>query len=175
MGWLFKWGIHNRKELIADLRRPERFGAGNELLRSVAVGNNHWYLAKTLATGAIWIGLDLMKGGGRTGEGWGYKDLSEDSGPYVYNCPLHFLDKASPPTGYAVEWRKKVREHHEVQSARPVPTQGALIQYGGVDYRLVRPAAPRRGWHVTRMSDGKPFRMPAVMLNQVTLKSVAAA
>jgi hypothetical protein len=171
MGWLFSWSIFNRKEMIESLRRPERFGSGIELLHSTAVGNNHWYLAKTLETGKIWIGLDLMAGGGRKGEGWGYKDLTEHSGPYVYNCPLHFLDKASPATGYAVEWREKVRQYHAQRAARPVPKEGAVVEYGGHDYRLLRAASPRKGWHVIRTSDGVPFRMSASQLSKASFGS----
>lgn len=175
MGWSYYWNIKTRRDLLDELRRPGRFAEGTELLHSTAVGNNHWYLAKTLETERVWIGLDMMAGGGRTGEGWGYKGMSEDAGPYVYNCPLHLLAKASPATGYAVGWREKVREYHATRAARPVLTQGALIEYGGVDYRLVRPASPRRGWHVTRASDGQPFRMKAVQLSQATHKSAASA
>ena len=175
MGWLFSYSIRTRKDLIESLRRPERFGQGIELLHSTAVGNNHWFLAKTLETGKIWIGLDMMAGGGRTGEGWGHKGMSETAGPYVYNCPLHFLEKASPAEGYAVGWREKVREYHAQRAARPVPKEGAVVEYGGHDYRLIRPVAPRRGWHVIRTLDGLLFRMGASQLSKASFKEVIPA
>lgn len=174
MGWLFSYSIRTRKDLIESLRRPERFGQNIQLLHSAAMGKNHWYLAKTISTGEIWIGLDMMQGGGHTGDGWGYKDMSEHAGPYVYNCPLHFLDKASPATGYAVAWREKVRKYHADRAARPVPTQGAIVEFNGIEYKLVRPVGLRRGWHVVRTSDDVPFRMSVLLLKQASFKGVPA-
>lgn len=175
MGWLFSWDICTRKDMVENLRRPARFGSGVELLHSSPVGNNHWYLAKTLESGCVWIGLDLMAGGGRKGEGWGYKSLSEDAGPYVYNCPLHFLKKASPASEFAVEWRVKVRQYHAQRAARPVPEVGAVVEYAGHNFRLLRAASPRKGWHVIRISDGQLFRMSASQLSKASFKSSIAA
>jgi hypothetical protein len=110
MGWLFCSSVKTKAEMIARLTRAERFDAGFELLKSTAVRNNHWYLIRRKEDGLISIGLDKMESGGR--EGWGYKDMSEFSGPCEKDCPLSFLDAASEPTGYAVAWREKVRKHH---------------------------------------------------------------
>lgn len=166
MGWLFSQRWSNRAEMLAHLRRPERFGESCELLRTTAVGNNHWYLARVKATGVVWIGLDLMKGGTRSQPGWGYKDLDESVGPVEVNCPLSFLDAASEPTGYAVDWRQHVRDFHAKKKARPVPVAGAVVRYGGADYLLEHPWAPRKGWAVTRVSDGARMRMKAAQLAQ---------
>jgi hypothetical protein len=165
MGWLFLYEKRSRKEMLEHLRRPERYGQDNELLRSVAVGNNHWYLCKHKSTDKVWIGLDLMKGS-RADRCWGYKDIDESMGPCEVNCPLSFLDKASEPEGYAIEWRQKVREYHAKKAARVAPVAGLVVQYGEHQYRLVEPYAPRKGWLVTRVSDGARFRMPARHLAQ---------
>lgn len=165
MGWLFSYSIRSRKDMIEHLRRPSRYGDNLELLHSTAVGNNHWYLVRVIATGHVWIGLDLMAGGGRSGEGWGYKDMDESFGPCQVNCPLHFLEKASPPTGYAIKWREQVRQYHADRAARPKPVSGAIVEYGGHCYRLLSAAGPRRGWHVARTSDGMHFRMRAQQIS----------
>lgn len=47
--------------------------------------------------------------------GWGYKPVEESMGPYQLSCPLGYLDLAQPMpvfSGYAPEWRDRVREHH---------------------------------------------------------------
>lgn len=169
MGWLFAMfpSKNGRRELIDRLRSPARFGENTTLLQSCIKGSRHWYLAKTGHT--VWIGLDLMAGGGKN-QGWGYKDMDETVGPGYYDCPITYLDKASAPTGYAIEWRQKVREHHAAMSARPSYETGLVVTYAGVDYRLLRQAGKRRGWEVARLVDGMQFRMSAKQLANSIIK-----
>lgn len=175
MGWLFSYSITNRKDMLSHLRRPERFVPDNELLRSSAVGNNHWYLCRHLPTGRVWIGLDLMKGGTRRDPGWGHKDMDESVGPCEVNCPISYLDEASEPEGYAVEWRQRVREFHARKKARPRPAPGTVVEYGPHRYRLREPAGPRKGWYVDRVEDGARFRMRAQQLAHSTFVQEGAA
>lgn len=172
MGWLFTYDIRTRKELLDYLRRPERYGEHLELLRSTSVGNNHWYLCRDKRDGKVWIGLDMMQGGGRTGHGWGWKDLSEDMGPVEVNCPLSYLDAASEPEGYAIEWRERVRAYHAARKARPTPAPGSVVEYGKHRYRLREPAGRRRGWYVDRVGDGMQFRMRANQLSRAKFVDV---
>lgn len=164
MGWLFIPSITTRKALLEHLRRPERYDPNQELLRSSPQGNNHWYLCRDKRDGRVWIGLDLMKGGGQN-YGWGYKDIDETMGPVEVNCPLSFLDEASHVTeGYAVEWRERVRAYHAKRKERPRPAPGNVVKYGDHEYRLLKPAGPRRGWDVERVEDHARFRMRAKQL-----------
>lgn len=164
MGWMFRCSTSfGRKQLIEYLRRPERFGE-SKLLQSCAIGNNHWYLAQT--GDKVWIGLDLMHGGGRE-MGWGYKDLDESCGPCEVNCPISYLSKASEPVGYAAEWREKVRKYHAAKKA--APQSGDVVQSGQYKYRLIEPYAPRRGWRVFCIDDGYTYRMPAKQLSRSQL------
>lgn len=160
MGWTFSSRWSNRKELLVYLRSGLRIGEGYELLKSSAVGNNHWYLCRRKSDGRVFIGLDLMKGG--RSEGWGYKDLDETCGPNEVNCPMAYLDQAGPAEGYAVDWRERVREYHRKHSvAKAVKLEpGKVVTYGGVDYRLDR-SVGRRGWYVSRVPDEQQFRMNA--------------
>jgi len=157
MGWLFSYNIRSKREMVAHLRRPERFGQHHELLRTTIVGNNHWYLCRNLLTGLVFIGLDKVAGGIK--EGWGYKDMDESVGPCEVDCPLSYLSQASQATGYAIEWRAKVRDFHAQKLARPDHQKGQVVVYGQTRYTLVRSAGPRRGWNVQRTSDGLHFRM----------------
>lgn len=58
-----------------------------------------------------YIGCDLFQYD-KSCSGWGYKDMCESSGPYVFNCPLSYLELVPCPGGYATEWREGVREYH---------------------------------------------------------------
>jgi len=44
---------------------------------------------------------------------FGYKDMSEDMGPGIANCPKRILDLLSepPPNEWAQEWRERCREN----------------------------------------------------------------
>lgn len=169
MGWLFSPRWATRAEMLAHLRRPERFSPSCKLLRSQAVGNNHWFLASNFATGKVFIGLDLMAGSGRSREGWGYKDLDESVGPCEVNCPISYLAQASDPVGYAVEWREKVRAYHAARRSRIAPTEGLIATYDGVTYKLISHTGSRRDWNVLRISDGMPFRMNARQVAQAVV------
>lgn len=176
MGWLFSPRWTNRAELLAHLRRPERYAPNYELLRSQAVGNNHWYLVHNKAHDKIFIGLDLMAGSGRQcqSHGWGYKDMDESAGPYQLNCPLGYLDQASEPTGYAIEWREKVREYHAKRTARLSPATGLFATYNKVTYRLSSCAGRNKGWYADRVSDSALFRLKAKQIaNSVISKELS--
>lgn len=148
--------------MLTYLRRSTRLVDYWEVLKSTAVGNNHWYLYRNKETGRVSIGLDLMAGGGK--DGWGYKDLSEDYGPGQVNCPLSYLDQASEAVGYAIEWRQKVRAFHARRAERPALAAGLRVIYGEAEFKLLKSAGPRCGWNVERISDGRQFRMKAVQL-----------
>ncbi len=167
MGWSFACDTsHGKKQLVESLRRPSRFGDNSKLLQACTVGNHHWYLARTThpdGTATTWIGIDLLQGGGRN-SGWGYKSMDESCGPCQYDCPISYLAKASEPTGYAIEWRNKVREHHAAKKARPEYAAGQVWQFGPHQYKLHTPSHRRRGWVVRRVSDGHVFRMPFAYL-----------
>lgn len=157
MGWLFR-SSDGRKELLARLTDPTRFSAGYRLIRSMPVGNNHWFLVET-PDGRKTVGLDLMQGGGKH-VGWGYKSLTEEMGPVELNCPLWLIDNATAPESYAYEWRREVRAFHEKRKARKISiAPGCRIQYGGTVY-VLEASLGRRGWNVKDMT-GRRYRMKA--------------
>ena len=166
MGWSFAYSpSYNKAALVADLRSPQRFGPGWELLRSSVVGNHHWYLAKR-PDGKITIGLDLMAGGGRN-EGWGSKAMGEECGPYYYDCPIGYLSQASDTDNATViEWRLKVHAHHAKKTGRKA-FAGQVVSYGGDTYTLIAPAGPRKGWTVDS-STGCRYRMNFKQLARAT-------
>ncbi len=63
----------------------------------------------------------------RDGLTLGYKDMSEDMGPYNYDCPASILDLLSPTdNAYALEWRQKCRANLALTS-RQKPSDGDTI------------------------------------------------
>lgn len=161
MGWLYSCDVNFRKQdQIAKFREPGYWAENVKLLADRVVGNHYW-AAIELASGRKFIFLALLAGGGKD-MGWGYKDMTEDSGPCYYDCPLSLLAITDEPTeGYAVEWRRKVRAHHAKKRERAKPAAGAIVSYGGHEYRLRKPAGPRRGWYVDRIDNGCGYRMTA--------------
>lgn len=169
MGWSFSYVDVGRKAHIESLTSKRHFSEDYEPLEHRVVGNSVWQLVLHKPTGHKFITLDLIAK--QRGGGWGYKGLSEDEGPYEVNCPLSLLNKASPVTeGYAVEWREKVRAYHaRRKTAKPVP--GMVVKYGGHEFRLVEPWAPRKGWRVIDADSGNTYRMTARQLAEALRNS----
>ena len=164
MGWDFYADSRiDKQALIKKFREPGSLAPGYEMLDSAVVGNNFWYLMRA-PSGEVSIGLNLMQSGGK-GCGWGTKELDESMGPYEVNCPLHFLDKVSPPKFGAAEWREAVRKYHaeraQRKTSRPAYAEGQLwTTRTGLTYQLLEKLEARRGWRVVKISTGMVYRAP---------------
>lgn len=149
--------------------------AYSTVLAHRAIGNRLWFLAQTRAgerSGRKWIGLTLIDcRGGQVA----IKSMDETCGPYYFDCPLSFLERADPPVGpYAGPWRDKVREFHANRSAKRAASQpGTRIAYDATTY-VLRRCLGRRGWEVHRESDGLIYRMKARQLSSATLLPLLA-
>ena len=168
MGWSFEICERSRKDYLERITGPGHFGPGYTPLESRVVGNHVWQLVRIEAANRTFITLDLIAKE-RNG-GWGYKGMSEDMGPYYYDCPLALLDKASEPINEsAKEWRIKVREFHAKKACKKALIQsGAVVAYGGIAYKLIRPAGPRKGW-VVEHPNGCQLRMNSKQLSMAAI------
>lgn len=116
MGWTSSYNWSNASDVKRELLRDYENSENIEILahRSTCYGRHFWMAIKVKSTGHSFVVLYLLAGGFR--EGWGYKDISEDCGPCDIDCPVELLDMTTEPTeGYAVDWRKRVREAAEAR------------------------------------------------------------
>jgi len=164
MGWLFGWDT--RKQLIDHLVN----GNGVKTLAHCFKGNDMWAVQEYQREGGPlirFICLYMLRGRSDQRDGWGYKDVSEDMGPYQTSCPLSYLElvKDFPPTGYAIEWRQKVVERHALASRKLEP--GQRIRLYSKDYTVER-VIPRRGYAINDDA-GFAFRMKSSQVKDVVL------
>lgn len=163
MGWSFEMFERSRKDFIESLTGDRHFSEDYKALEYRVVGNHVWQLVRQVSANRVFICLDLIAK--ERGGGWGYKGLSEDMGPYHYDCPLALLDKASEPINESArEWRIKVREFHAKKSCKRKPVAGLIVKSGNSQYELIEPYAPRKGWKVKEVECGGYYRMPAAQL-----------
>lgn len=151
MGWLF--GHYDRKSLVRQLTE----GNGVKTLKRCFVGNNMWavqeYQREGMSHPIRFICLYMMQGNPRVTNdpcNWGYKDLSEDMGPYQVSCPISYIELVEAhekehgyePTSHAPEWRKSVREAHARKHRKLV--EGSIISLYGREYKVGGMAGNRR-------------------------------
>ena len=120
MGWTFTIGA-TKADIVQELITPwtDSQGQAHRVLASRLVGHTLWSVWEH--QGQRLILCCLLE---RSPDGWGYKDMDETMGPCYYDCPLQFLDLASPPPTpgyYSPEWREKVRAYHRSLQAHPTP------------------------------------------------------
>ena len=184
MGWTY-FADHNQRETRADIIRREfehapteknPVGYGFEYIteRGATVYAIMW--RETVGAPRVYFGMVFMTKRAK-GE-FGYKDVSEDCGPYQYGAPLkmiNMLDQLAPdPSGYAAKWRAAVRERYAAKRARPVLAVGARVILGDREYELL---GERRslytgraaGWNVVDVRTSGRYRMSAQQAARATL------
>lgn len=120
MGWSFLQAAFNRKCLDRFLRKELAQEWGTDT-KFTTVGNHLWVLRPPLFGSKSWrIALYLLAGSRKTGEGWGFKSMSEDAGPFYYTCPPRLMKLAGGPeqeglSPNAKQWRysNEVHQHHK--------------------------------------------------------------
>lgn len=61
------------------------------------------------------------------GYGWGYKDMSESCGPYVYDCPEKLFKLAPVVTNE--DWRAQCRNKAASKKAAPALVPGTVVRF----------------------------------------------
>lgn len=132
MGWTFSTRPTTKQQFVKSLL-ADYANSSQQILDSSLRGSQLWVLARS-GNKPPFICLFLL----RCQDGcWGYKDMDESMGPYYYNCPVTFLDRAPEPQGSNLDhqgsgrsWRSFVREAHAYQRQRKSnkPRVGDVIQ-----------------------------------------------
>lgn len=164
MGWLFSRRWSTRKDLIDHLVKEN---SAVETLKHCCVGNNLWCVHKT-NEGLTFIALYTMQLHRGDFPYWGYKDIDESMGPYQVNCPLSYLEGLSEPTGYAGEWRKKVREYHARRN-RKFEVGNKIRLPDGREFQVCATHG-NAGYSVTQLNwQGPVYRLKKSQLSQVEI------
>lgn len=147
--WRADWLI--REQVLSYLRRADRFGNGEAIVRSHLTGRRNWlhlwYLLRE-ADGRISIGLDTLV---YRQPCWGYYEQHEREFLYELDCPLSFIRQASPVLGKVACWRAKVRQYHRDRQLHPRAGPGIAIKCGVFEHRLV--SQLNGGWQAERLPE----------------------
>lgn len=168
----------NRKEILEEIRSPERFrstSGENQLIESRLIGNHHWFLLKDSKSNELAICLDLISSDG-SGT-YGYRTMDERCHPYYYDCPMSLIQKASPTNNENTNnWRNRAIELHEAAKEKAFDPEPNMVIEVGVNkktrYTLIQALAPRKGWQVQGVVDGIYYRMPVKQLKGATVISL---
>ena len=107
MGWYgIKADFRNVQEYAAqELKIDSKFGF---LLDRAYYGNTVYSLIARTDNNEKYIHIDLVQNGA---DGfWAHKPISENSGPYHYDCPERILKQSTSQNIHAVEWREQCRQ-----------------------------------------------------------------
>lgn len=143
MGWLFMstWamgGFATPKAYLDDqFTYPSNVEHGRNyglrILKSVWSGSEYYAAAEpwnedgVLPVFAV-VCLVRWKPKARSGEHFGYKDMSESMGPCYYRCPASVLDLLGPTDNeYATSWRARCRQHLALKRRRKPRPGDTLI------------------------------------------------
>lgn len=134
MGWTVEYTERPRADFIRDRLK----GWDNEIAKAVLLDHaDHgsrlwkvceitWKQGENAGKTMRFIALDLISK--RRGEGWGYKDLEESSGPSELDCPLRFFKLVRTPDGqYGREWREEVRRYWAEKKTKMAKTKALQI------------------------------------------------
>lgn len=161
MGWTTCIG-YDKERLLKDRLRDKSNGTTDwKVLAHSLRGHHLWYVVERTDHGdgykstIRYIALDLIGYDRYHGGGWGYKDVCESMGLSEKDCPLKFLDMVPVPcdSDYAHNWRKAVREWHNMTNAQrkklkeinPQPGEKWLLRDGLVD-RATRKIKLHTAW-----------------------------
>lgn len=130
MGWtsynanFYKNGKIDRKAECDSLYTQHEHDGYPQLrvVKSTMVGKRYYAAVESSAQGRepeVFGVVVLTSVNNKSYFNFGYKDMDETMGPYAYDCPPTILDLLSPTDNkYALEWRRKCREHHAESLAR---------------------------------------------------------
>ena len=176
MGWTF---YEKPRDVKTDLDRGltwENAEGKRRVLVSAIVAAREYYAAvehtKPDGTREVWAATYLLQFVPKATDGctFGYKDMTEHMGPYIWRCPVRILDLLTETDNeYANRWREKCREYHAHRAAAPKLAPGMrlrveggeTVSIGGVPLSEVRVVVAGRTPRFMVEGYGLPFRWPS--------------
>lgn len=132
MGWTeyaateFKKGRVDRKAECDKIVTWSNETTTSKVLKSSMVGSTYYAAVEYIKNGERQVYAMVCLTSVRERYLFAYKDMSEDMGPYKYDCPKSIIDLLTPTDNkYANEWRQKcLDKKKEVKLAKlPLGTQ----------------------------------------------------
>jgi hypothetical protein len=168
--------------LTRELTGSNDSGASWEFIDKATKGNVFYAVCKFTAPGNDPVFYGVIVQFSRSKGEFGYKELTENCGPYSANAPVRMidlLDKLAPidpldarqSAQWALTWRNKCRENAKRKPKTKVK-KGDIVKFSphGREFELISPAGPRRGWHVKVLGAfGSTYRASAYQVNRCTI------
>ncbi len=122
-------------EPIADFfkREFDSPSTGGKVLDVAVVNRNEAYIAYGRGDRVFAIACILHhRPKDPDGFNFGYKDMDESMGPFLYNCPERILNLLTP-TEYesARDWREKCRQRLAARRGKPKLENGDIVVFAG--------------------------------------------
>lgn len=150
---------------------------------------DRWSVVDQSTRGSVWYAIGRVDRVGqppvfyglvwltsRRGGQFAYKDMTEDMGPYYWDCParlLDQLDKLAPTPGQsAIDWRAKCRAKIAAKrKPKPKLAPGQIVTFPRVtgQFELIMPIGPRRGWSVRYVGGSMSYTANARQISQCTV------
>lgn len=134
MGWTeyaateFKKGRVDRKAECDKLFNWKSETATSKVLKSTMVGSTYYAAIEYTKNGKTEVYAMVCLTSVRERYLFAYKDMSEDMGPYKYDCPKSIIDLLTPTDSeWANEWRQKCLAKKKELSLAKLPL-GAKIE-----------------------------------------------
>jgi hypothetical protein len=131
MGWLISYDF-SKKEQVADLIKGWDIPDTNR--KQVCIGHSvrgnvlyavFQHKINDVPSSDAYIGVFLLRKD--RGMGWGYKDMTESCGPYVYDCPEKIFKLAPVVTN--PDWREQCRNKAASKKAAPPLVPGTVVYF----------------------------------------------
>jgi hypothetical protein len=165
MGWTFMQKPYQGTRVYMDsLATFEDTEKTSRVLRSSIVNRTEYYAAVEVTPKDgkpvyVYCLVAMLKHVPKDRDGYtfGYKDMSDSMGPYLYNCPKAILDLLTleGANEYALQWRDKCRERLKLRE-----TNKHILSTDGALFRLAEPitfsdGVTRETFRVQRSLNGR--------------------
>jgi len=144
MGWdyMHKERWESAKAIIDSNCTWENETTAYRVLKSAIVNLHEYYAAvemidKETNKRTVFAAVSLLNYANGTYFNFGKKDMSEDMGPNVHNCPENILNLLTDTANkYAIEWRGKCRDAIKARRAKAALKPGTIIRLTDNDHIL---------------------------------------